>query len=271
MNSVPTIVTFDKIRSAYAGTVIYPAGGRYGPRVQDDLQLVLLHSGEMSIEIDNEVHVLSPGSVVLLKPDHHEQFTFSSKDETWHRWISIHIEDFSETERAYFEGLPLIQSISEELNRLTDIMLSLQYEHLSDSDVIRSLGMSAILLYISELSRTRELEEIHPSIRLAKSLIHSSYHEAINLTTLAVHAGVSPEHLVRLFRIHENTTPIKYVWHYRVVKALEFLTHTGLSITEITLRCGFKSTFHFARMVKQQTGKTPTEVRQLSWQGNHPE
>lgn len=264
-------VTFNRIKSAYAGTVIYPANGRYGPRVQEDIQLVLLHSGEMSIEIDDEVHEITPGSVVLLKPGHHELFTFWGKGETWHRWISIHIEDLSETEKDYFEELPLCQRISEEMNRLTDLMLSVQYAHPSESDLLRSLGMSAILLYVSEMSRTRALEEIHPSILTAKSLIHSTYYEEITLTMLAEHAGVSPEHLVRLFRMSEKTTPIKYLWHYRVLKAVEYLTHTGLSITEIAIRCGFKSTFHFARMVKKQMGKTPTEVRQFSWKGNQIE
>lgn len=271
MSSVLYRISFNNIKSAMAGTIIYPSGGRYGPRVQDDLQLVLLHSGEMRIEIDGDAHLITPGSVVLLKPEHHEQFTFSTRGETWHRWISIHMDCLSEIEKAYFEGLPLVQPISEELNRLADVMLTVQSNHSSESDVVRSLGMSAILLYISEMSRTRELAEVHPSILLAKKLIHSTYQEEISLTILANHSGVTPEHLIRLFRIHENTTPIKYVWHYRVLRAQEFLTHTGLSITEITLRCGFKSTFHFARMIKKQTGKTPTEVRRFSWKGNHTE
>ncbi|NIK76327.1 AraC family transcriptional regulator of arabinose operon [Paenibacillus castaneae] len=268
MDNSSSMVSFSLIQSAWAGTIIYPTGGRYGPRIQDDMQLVLLHSGEMEIEIDGKAHVITPGSVVLLKPEHHEQFAFSKRGETWHRWISIHMNPLSEMERAYYEELPLVLPISEELNRLTDVMLSLQNDHSSDSEVLRSLGMSAILLYISEITRKRELEEVHSSILMAKSLIHSTYHEQLTLTKLADYGGVSPEHLVRLFRLHENITPIKYLWQYRVLRSLELLTHTGLTITEISLRCGFKSTFHFARMVKQQTGKTPSEIRAFSWKGH---
>jgi AraC-like DNA-binding protein len=268
MSSSPSVVSFNSIMSAWAGTIIYPSGGRYGPRVQDDLQLVLLHSGEMRIEIDGIAHEITPGSVVLLKPEHHEHFIFSSRGETWHRWISVHVSELQGSIKACFEALPLCQPISEELNRLVDMMLSLQHDHLSDSDVLRSLGMSAILLYISEISRARAQEEVHPSILSAKSLIHSDYHKELSLTLLAKHAGVSPEHLVRLFRMYEHTTPIKYLWQHRVLRALELLTHTGLTITEITFRCGFKSTFHFARMVKLQTGKTPTEARAFSWKGS---
>ncbi|MEV5028267.1 helix-turn-helix transcriptional regulator [Paenibacillus sp. LPE1-1-1.1] len=271
MKSSPCAVSYNKIISARAGTVIYPSGSRYGPRIQDDFQLVFLHSGEMKIEIDGMAHYFLPGSVVLLKPGHHELFTFSDRGETWHRWISVHMSHVSMEEKAVFDALPLFLPISEELNRIADIMLSLQFEHPSSSEVLRSLGMSALLVYISEMTRTRELEEVHSSILRAKNLIHKAYQDELTLTMLADQAGVSPEHLVRLFRVNENTTPVKYLWRYRVLRALEFLSHTGLSITEISLRCGFKSTFHFARTVKQHTGKTATEIRLFSWKGSQSE
>jgi AraC family transcriptional regulator of arabinose operon len=187
LSGSPSIVSFNNIDSAWAGTIIYPPGGRYGPRIQDDLQLVLLHSGEMEIEIDGTAHRITPGSVALLKPDHHEQFIFSSRGETWHRWISIHMSVLPGRERDYFEEMPLFQPISEELNRLTDMMLSLQHEHPSDSDVLRSLGMTVILLYISEISRAREREEVHPSILMAKNLIHKS----------RLDAGLNPPFILR--------------------------------------------------------------------------
>ncbi|MGO4544872.1 AraC family transcriptional regulator [Paenibacillus sp. 2TAB23] len=262
---------YSRIETAHTGTIIYPTGGKYGPRIQDDMQLVLLHSGEMTIEIDGNEHMIPAGSAVVLKPGHEEMFTFSSRGETWHRWISIHMGKLTASELNPYEALPLFQPISEELNRITDIMLSLQLNHPSNSEVLRSLGMSALLLYISEVTRTREQEDMHPSIQLAKNFIHSTFHEELDLSVLASKAGVSPEHLIRLFRNHDRTTPIKYLWRYRVLKALEFLTHTGLTITEISLRCGFKSSFHFARTVKQHTGQTPTEVRQSSWRGNKAE
>lgn len=40
------------IKAAHAGSIVYPSGGQYGPRFQNDLQLVLLHTGSMNIYID---------------------------------------------------------------------------------------------------------------------------------------------------------------------------------------------------------------------------
>ncbi|MFC5647931.1 helix-turn-helix domain-containing protein [Paenibacillus solisilvae] len=262
------VFKYPAVTGALAGTIVYPPGGRYGPRVQQDVQLVLLHTGSLLVEVDGKKRTVQPGTAALLKPGHKETFLFADKQETWHRWISVHISPMSDEEREFIDKLPLSIPISEELNRLTDLMLALQHHHSSESDLLRSLGVSALLLYASEQSRRRELQDTHPSVLLAKQTIQTRFAEELTLDLLAHESGISPEHLVRLFRTSENTTPIKYVWHYRVLRALELLTHTGLTITEIASRCGFKTTYHFARMVKEQTGRTPTEIRNSSWTGS---
>ncbi|MGO4268270.1 helix-turn-helix domain-containing protein [Paenibacillus sp. TAF58] len=48
------------------------------------------------------------------------------------------------------------------------------------------------------------------------------------------------------------------------MRAIDLLAHTGLSITEISQRSWFQASYHFARLVKQQTGKTPSEIRNSS-------
>ncbi|MFD0697427.1 AraC family ligand binding domain-containing protein [Paenibacillus sp. GCM10027628] len=50
--------------------IVYPPGGRFGPRLQQDIQLVLLHTGQMDVSIDGELHNAQSGNVVILKPDH---------------------------------------------------------------------------------------------------------------------------------------------------------------------------------------------------------
>lgn len=79
------------VKSAWAGSVVYSPGGRFGPRIQQDKQMIMLYTGEMNVKIDErELHV-EPGNVLLLKPGHEETFLFSKTEETWHRWISIHV------------------------------------------------------------------------------------------------------------------------------------------------------------------------------------
>ncbi|WP_279615857.1 AraC family transcriptional regulator [Paenibacillus pectinilyticus] len=247
--------------------MVYPPGGRFGPRIQQDIQLVMLYSGEMDVTIgDRKLHV-KPGNVIMLMPGHEEYFTFSKKEDTWHRWIGVHVPML---EREIFEQLSLLPEclpLSENMNRLLDLMLRIQqYTSVTDPLLI-SLAHAALQLYPSESKQLMQKQEKHPAVYAAIAWISGHFANEFTLNDLAAVVGVSTEHLVRLFRQHENTTPMQYVWRYRVSQAVGLLTNTGLSITEIANRCGFKTSNHFARLVKKTTGHTASELRQLSWDG----
>ncbi|MFD2612333.1 helix-turn-helix domain-containing protein [Paenibacillus gansuensis] len=258
---------FPAVRSVWAGSIVYPPGGRYGPRVQQDIQLVLLHTGMLNIQVDGEARQVQPGTVILLKPGHHEMFYFAEEQSTWHRWISIELEPGGAEQKRLLEKLPWNVPISEELNRLTDVMLSLQGEGEPAYETLKALGISALELFAAEQQRIRAKLEAHPSVAAVKREIQNSYAESWTLRAMAEAGGVSPEHLVRLFQRYEQVTPMKFLWNYRVLKAQEMLAYTGLSISEIAERCGFQTSYHFARSVKQRTGLTPSAIRAASWEG----
>ncbi|MCD1257625.1 helix-turn-helix transcriptional regulator [Paenibacillus athensensis] len=250
------------VRGCHAGTVIYPPGGRYGPRWQQDYQLVLLHAGEMTVTVDGEAYPIKPGYAILLRPGHQESFRFAEHQNTWHRWIAIQLlpAAIDCDDASPDAGPPVWTPIPDELNRLTDLMLALKPEHTDESEVMRSLGYAALQLFAAQTGRAGA-SAAHPSVALAKQLVQERYADELQLQHLAERAGVSAEHLVRLFRQHDDTTPMRYVWRYRVDRAVELLAQTGLSMTEIADRCGFKTTFHLARLVKKQTGSTPSDIR----------
>ncbi|QHW31088.1 helix-turn-helix transcriptional regulator [Paenibacillus rhizovicinus] len=260
---------YDKITSAYAGTIVYPPKGTYGPRMQHDVQLVLLHSGELDIHIDGIPHAVKPGQAVLLKPRHNEYFVFAKHQESWHRWITLSTGTLTEQELAYLDGLPFRMPIPESLNAITDLMLSVRGEFSWTDDPVRSLGYAALNLFAASGSSHAKKQQEHPSVLAALGYIRQHYANDVSLQTMAAHAGVTPEHLVRLFHAGQHPTPIRYLWQYRVVKATELLTLSGLTVGEIASRCGFKSAFHLSRLVKEQTGSTPTELRKSAWGAEH--
>ena len=263
----PLTLSIQDIAHAAADSIVYPPGGRFGPRVQQDIQLVMLYTGEMNVTVDGRMISVSPGHVIMLKPGCEESFTFSRTEETWHRWIAVHLNHISDHTRLVLEQLPECLPLTEEMNRLLDLMLNVQrYAPLEDPAVV-SLGLAALHLYPTESKRALLQKEKHPAVYSVLSFIFEHYMEDLSLAELADRAGLSPEHLVRLFKQYEQTTPIAYLWNYRISRAVELLTSTGLNVTEVAHRCGFKTSHHFARMVKQVTGRTASDIRRLSWSG----
>jgi hypothetical protein len=83
-----------QIDQVSAGEVVYPPGGRLGPRWQRDVELVLVHDGHARIAVDGEARaILRAGSVGLLLPGHREQFAFAGDVETRHSWVQVRVAD----------------------------------------------------------------------------------------------------------------------------------------------------------------------------------
>ncbi|MBO9609939.1 MAG: helix-turn-helix transcriptional regulator [Paenibacillaceae bacterium] len=248
---------------SFAGTIVYPPGSHFGPRQQNDIQLLLLHSGSTDVWIDdNDPLTMYPGTVMLLLPGHRERLEFSRSEETWHRWICLSVGELPEGELALLRTLPNTLPLSEEMNQITDAMLDLRFNSTLDNDLLlRSYGLTAVLRYISESRRQQSQMSMHPAVILTKSFIHRHFREEITLKQIADSVNLSGEHLIRLFRQHENCTPIQYLWQHRLRISLDLLEHTGLRVYEIAYQCGFKSAFHFARAVKKLTGLTPSQIR----------
>lgn len=261
-------ISSEQVRNAFAGSIVYPPGGRYGPRNQPDFQFVLLYTGEMNVTIDGRLLHVQPGHIVLLKPGHEETFVFSKTEATWHRWISVNVSPLADETRNAINRLPEILPLTEAMNSLTDLMFNMMRQLPPDDAAVRSLGLAALHLYPTEANRLYLQREKHPALYTALAWINEHYAEEIMLKELANRAGLSSEHLVRLFKQYEQTTPMNYLWNFRVNKGVELLRNTGLTVSEIAERCGFKTPNHFARLIKQFKGKTAREIRQLSWSGD---
>jgi len=261
----PTVhMTSDLIKTAYAGSIVYPPGGTFGPRIQKDVQLVMLHSGSLTLYLDDERHDVTPGTMLLLKPGHREHFLFSKTEDSWHRWITCVVGDLPESLAESLERMPFMLPLADTMNRIVDVMLACQSHSSPAHDrLMRTLALSALQLFEAESHVHAELRRIHRAVLLCKAAIRDRYAEDLQLKDLASAVHVSPEYLVRLFRQYEGTTPIHYLWRYRLERSVELLRGTGLSIHEIALRIGFKNGHHFSRAFRKWMGRTPSEYRNV--------
>jgi AraC family transcriptional regulator of arabinose operon len=91
------------------------------------------------------------------------------------------------------------------------------------------------------------------------------YAQVLQLDDLAKVAGVSPNHLIRLFKQELQLTPLEWLWRERIRQAETLLEHSGFSVSEIAFRCGFQNPYHFSRRFKETTGTSPKSYRQKRW------
>ena len=81
---------------------------------------------------------------------------------------------------------------------------------------------------------------------------------------LARYCGISESGLYALFQSYGGMTPVEMKHRLQIESAITLLTTTDRSVEEISARLGFHSAGYFRRIFKQQTGKTPSQVRKAT-------
>jgi len=107
----------------------------------------------------------------------------------------------------------------------------------------------------------RQLEHHAPALAKALEIMESGTEEPHSIPEIAHESGVSQKELERLFQRHLQTPPARYYRTLRLTHANRMMHNTGLSLAEISLRCGFNSPSAFSRAYRRHFGHSPTSER----------
>ena len=81
---------------------------------------------------------------------------------------------------------------------------------------------------------------------------------------VAREAGLSRPHFYKLFRRQTGITPNLYLNTLRMERAIESLTETGRTVTEIGYDLGFSSQSGFTRFFASNVGMAPSDYRRVA-------
>ena len=271
---IKNLSRIDRIRQSRHvcfGEVTYGPGGSCGPRLQSDFQLVVLLAGSAQIQIGAETRRLPEGHGILMHPGQVERFAFDPHRATRHSWCAVHPSLIDPSLAGALASVHGPYRVSSSISRLIDCGLKapVRESTVTSDSMLDHLGL-ALLAHCVEWDPS-DSGEIEPdAVRRARELIDREFHRPLHLSDLARAAGTTANHLIRLFRRHGGLTPARHLWRVRTRQGIELLTRTGLSVSEIADRTGFANPFHFSRMVRKETGRSPRALRQEAWKSDSP-
>ncbi len=93
--------------------------------------------------------------------------------------------------------------------------------------------------------------------------IRENLSSRITLDETARRFNMSSKYFCRFFKNNFHKTLVEYITSVRMEKALELLSDTDMSVTDIALECGFSNMSYFAQTFRTSVGISPREYRNI--------
>lgn len=240
-------------------------GGAGHIAICDDFsRLYMLKSGCAEVRIKDRVVVLTPGRLYL----------FPCGSTAWYRciepmelcWIHFRLEylpgidlfsRFEPTREAY-----KIKKADREFGRVLKGL---------DADSPEAFFRAVrALLHLTEPFLPSAWNRLNGTplsvlrIRPALDYIQANFaNPDLSLKKIARTVHLQPTYFSNLFRETLGLTPIRLATDIRLRHARKLLLNTDQTVSEISLRCGYRDPFYFTRAFKKNTGQNPRQFRNM--------
>ncbi len=237
----------------------------------------LVREGWAQVEHGDQRHRAEPGQWLIVKPGPRVQ-TFSPDA----RLISIAFDArWPDGSHLFDKGLSLVVdgARAPDLERLVRPILNTLKRVNPDTwdardhevDLALFFRIEQLLLrWLVALAGVLAQHGVHHSghsgvderVRQAIDLLHAGdLAEPLDSASLAAKVGLSPNHLLRLFRRDLKTTPARYWERMRIEHARHRLLLPESRVKEVSIELGFTYLSHFSKWFKRHTGSTPRAMR----------
>lgn len=107
--------------------------------------------------------------------------------------------------------------------------------------------------------------QLRTQVRVQKMLayIYTHYAEPVTIADIAEAASISRSEAARCFHEYMDCSPVNALIRYRLQTAHRMLHDTSMTVQQISMACGFRSTNYFSRQFRQVYGCTPGQARSL--------
>lgn len=236
-------------------------GYSWGPGVRDHYLLHYVIAGKGLYRTEKQDFHLESGDLFLAYPDQNIFYQSDEADPWEYCWVGFHgtdapllLEQTDFTPEApvlRFEG----EDLYEQMMQIYNAQGSLPHQTTYMTGALYQL-MSILI----RESRTCPHQSRSASyVTRACDYIANHYGLPIGVEDIAAHVGLSRSRLYRAFQQELHTSPVKYLFHFRIRQACVLLDRGDLSIKAVAHSVGFDNPLYFSRRFHEIMKRSPTE------------
>jgi AraC-like DNA-binding protein len=258
-------VGFLSVKSFFNGQAHYTSEGRHHP-VNDRSYLILNHGQSYSIEIESPKPVES--FCVFFAPQL-AQNVYQSLNQSMEQSLDSPLHKGLTAPSFFDRTYPHDNLLSPCLQRLRQICLMREPENGWLVEQFHDLWYLLFKVHARSIEEANSLpavraatrEELFRRLYYAKDYADAYFTGPITVEDMAKTAGLSSNHLLRMFRRAFRQSPYQYIINRRIEHAQHLLRQTDQSVTEICLAVGFESLGSFSWLFRRRTGLSPLAYR----------
>jgi AraC-like DNA-binding protein len=236
----------------------------------DGFAFGVIEQGALEFSYRGQKLVASPGKINLVNPDEPHDGCSATPEGWTYRMFYFHTDLFQWAANEIggnIAGLPFFQ---EGVIDDPDLALEIQGVHRAlTNGPMGKLETESRLLHMLVRFIKRHADSAyafvragreHPAVLRAKKMMEDLYRHDISLSGLAAESGLSPFHLIRVFKAETGLTPHRFLTQVRVRQA-QRLIREGIELADTAYGVGFADQSHLNRHFKGITGITPGGYR----------
>ena len=248
----------EPINPIQCGKQICPPRYSYTSESRDFWILHFVISGKGTLINKNGKQNVSENEIFVIRPLEKVTYT-ADADEPWqYIWIGFtsknHVPQILEKSDVIYTPY-----LKEQFNR------AYNSEHFENVDTYGAYEhyLCGIIWEIFGLliqNSKKDTSAANNYIKPAMTIMELYYFDTkLTVTEIASRLRISQEHFSRIFKEETGSSPKKYLNGIRMQKAVEFLTQSDDTVTQIAKKVGFPDTFAFSRAFRNYYGCSPTE------------
>lgn len=134
-------------------------------------------------------------------------------------------------------------------------------ERCTSAAELQKVSQEMIRDYAGRVRSMKRFARCSPQIRLCCEYIDTHPGDKLTLEELAEKARYSPFHLSRKFHQEMGCSIIDYIQRSKLERAMYLLSHSDMSVDDISAELGYNSRSYFTTVFKNLLGMTPSAYR----------
>jgi len=236
----------------------------YPPHMHDNLEFYIHIEGDASFIVEKSLYKLSPGDVIISKPNEIHNCIINSCSAHKHMcfWFDTSCEFLFKSFLDKDFGTNNHISLSDdEKKELFSICKKIEQSTLNSDKQGEFIHGAELVHYLSSKVSNSNFKKIPANLQKILNYVNKNFASINSIDELAELFFISRSTLCRLFATHLHTTPKSYLESKRLANS-RILLKRGSSVFDACVSSGFPDYSNYIRLFKKTFGITPKQYKE---------